>query len=266
MLTASNDSHELHLNALEAGANDFLYKPLNAPIFKARVSNLLKLKKSNTLLEDRALLLEDEVKKATLALTHREYETLKILGKTAEYKDPETGAHVARVAHYSKMMAELFGYDEEFQNIVFHSSPFHDIGKVGIPDEILLKPGKLEGEEWEIMKSHANIGYEILKNSKSDFLKSGGIIAISHHEKFDGTGYPNGLQGNNIPTMGRIVAIADVFDALTTVRPYKPAWEIDDALAYVKEQSGKHFDPDFARLFLENKKRVIEIFHEYQED
>lgn len=213
MVTAVGDNVELHMQALDAGATDFLSKPIHASMFKARLSNLLLLKKAQRILEDKTLLLEEEVKKATISLISREHETLQILGKTAEYKDPETGAHVARVAHYSRLLARESGQNEKMQEILFYAAPFHDIGKVGIPDVILLKEGKLNEGEFGLMKTHSAIGYDILKTSKSEYLKAGAVIAFTHHEKFDGTGYPNGLKGETIPLVGRIVAIADVFDA-----------------------------------------------------
>ena len=182
MLTAVGDDMQLQIKALEYGANDFLSKPINAPAFKARIINNLKLRKSQLLLKDKALLLQDEVDKAVFRLIESEQETLQILGKTAEYKDPETNAHTQRVSHYCKLLAAAYGLDEKLQDIIFYASPFHDIGKIGIPDRILLKPAKLDEAEYEIMKKHSQIGYEILKGSKSKYLKAGGVIAYNHHE------------------------------------------------------------------------------------
>lgn len=265
MVTAVGRDEAVHTDALEAGANDFLLKPINAAQFQARVGNLLKLRKSELLVKDRAALLENEVAKATQKLIDREHETLMLLGKTAEYRDPETAAHVQRVAHYSRMLARLKGLSEHQQDIILYASPFHDIGKVSTPDAVLLKPGKLTDEEYEIMKQHAYAGYELLRNATSDYLKAGSIIALTHHEKFDGTGYPKGLKGTMIPLMGRIVAVVDVFDALTSSRPYKKAWPLEDAFAFLQDQAGKHFDPELVELFVGAKKEVLEIFHRYQE-
>lgn len=265
MLTAVGDDMELQIKALEIGANDFLSKPINAPAFKARIINMLKLRKSQLLIEDKALLLQEEVHEATQRLIESEHETLQILGKTAEYKDPETNAHTQRVAHYCKLLAQAYNLDEEFQDIIFYASAFHDIGKIGIPDSILLKPGKLDDEEFSIMKKHSQIGYEILKNSKSKYLKAGGIIAYNHHEHYDGKGYPNGLAAENIPILGRITAIADVFDALTSVRPYKNAWSTEQAFNLLIEEKGKHFDPILVDLFLENKDKIIKIHEQFLE-
>ena len=266
MLTAVGDDMELQIKALEYGANDFLSKPINAPAFKARIINMLKLRKSQLLLQDKALLLQDEVNSATIRLKESEHETLQMLGKSAEYKDPETNAHTQRVAYYCKLLARVYGLDENLQDIIFYASPFHDLGKIGIPDKILLKPGKLDDDEFSIMKNHAKIGYEILKGSKSKYLKAGGVIAYNHHEKYDGTGYPNGLKGENIPIFGRITAIADVFDALTSSRPYKKAWSLEEAFDFLIREKEVHFDPKLVDLFLENKNKVIDIHNKFKED
>ena len=266
MLTAVGDDMNLQIKALEYGANDFLSKPINAPAFKARIINMLKLRKSQLLLQDKALLLQDEVKLATIRLKESEYETLQMLGKTAEFKDPETNAHTQRVAYYCKLLARAYGLDENLQDIIFYASPFHDLGKIGIPDNILLKPGKLDDDEFSIMKNHAKIGYEILKGSKSKYLKAGGVIAYNHHEKYDGTGYPNGLKGESIPIFGRITAVADVFDALTSSRPYKKAWSLEEAFDFLIEEKSVHFDPKLVDLFIENKNEVIDIHNKFKED
>lgn len=266
MVTAVGDNMELHIEALDAGVTDFISKPIHSAVFKARLSNLLALKKAQKILEDRALLLEEEVKKATASLVAREHETLHLLGKTAEYKDPDTAAHVARVAHYSKLLAKELGKNEKFQEIIFYASPFHDIGKVGIPDVILLKEGHLNVGEAMLMKQHATIGYEILKASKSEYLKAGAVIAFSHHEKYNGTGYPSGLKGDTIPLMGRIVAVVDVFDALTSLRPYKQPWSLEDAFGYLEREKGEHFDPEVVNCFLNNKEHIKAIYERFRHD
>lgn len=266
MLTAVGDDMKLQIKALEYGANDFLSKPINSPAFKARIINMLKLRKSQLLLKNEALLLQDEVEKATLRLRESEQEILQMLGKSAEYKDPETNAHTQRVAHYCKLLARVYGLDESLQDVIFYASPFHDLGKIGIPDSILLKPGKLDEDEFLIMKKHCQIGYEILKGSKSKYLKAGGVIAYNHHEKYDGSGYPNGLSGESIPIFGRITSIADVFDALTSSRPYKNAWKIEEAFALLEKEKGLHFDPKLVDLFIENKDAVIDIYNEFSQE
>jgi response regulator RpfG family c-di-GMP phosphodiesterase len=266
MITAAGDDEKIHKEAFSLGANDFLSKPVNSVLFQARVINLLTNYKNTMLLKDKAKLLESEITKATSELITREHETLNILGKTAEYKDAETASHVARVAHYSKMLAREYGLSEKEQELIFYASPFHDLGKVGIVDKVLLKPGKLDKDEFEVMKTHAMIGYEILKDSQSEYLRAGAKIALTHHEKFDGTGYPNALKGEKIHIYGRIVAVADVFDALTSNRPYKKAWSFDDAITFLKDESNVHFDPKIVDIFTNNIVEVMKIFNTFQED
>lgn len=266
MITSISGDEKLKLDAIEAGATEFLTKPLRGSEFIARVTNLANLRRHQILLKDKALLLEEEVKKATQNLVKREFETLMVLGNAAEYKDPETGNHVSRVAHYSRMLAISLGKDEEDQLNLFNASPLHDVGKIGIPDSILLKPGKLTEDEWVIMKNHSLIGFDILKDTDSAFLKSGAIIAKTHHEKFDGSGYPDGLKGDEIHLFGRIVSIADIFDALMTRRPYKDPWPFDKAIDFVKEGRGKHFDPEIVDHFLNNLDRVKKISNIFKDD
>jgi putative two-component system response regulator len=265
MITAAGNDKDLHLSALESGANDFLSKPIDAPSFKARVTNTLLLRQSHLLLKDRSKLLEHEIKLATKTIIDREHETLKILGLAAEYKDPETSAHIERVAHYSKLLAKLHGQNEKFQDTIFYASPFHDIGKISIPDKILFKPGKLDDGEFEIMKTHGVAGYKLLKHSQSEYLKAGSIIALNHHEKYDGTGYPNKLKGESIPLLGRITAVVDVFDALTSQRPYKKAWSFDDASNFLIKERSKHFDPVLVDLFIENIDLFKTIYNNFKE-
>lgn len=265
MITAAGDDKQLHVNALQAGANDFLTKPIDAASFQARITNTLMLRRSHLLLQDKAKLLESEVRKITQTIIDREHETLQILGQAAEYKDPETGAHIERVAHYSKTLAKLHGESEQFQDTIFYASPFHDIGKISIADKILLKPGKLDEDEFETMKTHAMLGYKLLKNSQSAYLKAGSIIALNHHEKYDGTGYPNGLKGENIPLLGRITAIADVFDALTSQRPYKKAWSFEEATTFLQEEKNRHFDPVLVDLFIEHLEEFKKIYSQFKD-
>ncbi len=265
MITAVGDNDTVHKKAFDLGVNDFLSKPINSVIFEARIKSLLKSYENQLLIEDKAKLLEKEVRKATKKLIAREHETLEILGKTAEYKDPETASHISRVAYYSKLLAKKYGLKKREQELIFYASPFHDLGKIGIEDKILLKPGKLTNEEFEVMKTHPKIGYDILKNSKSEFLQAGAIIALSHHEKYNGKGYPKGLKGEDVHIYGRIVAISDVFDALTSERPYKKAWSFDKALNFIKEESGKHFDPKLVKIFIENIDEIKKIYNKFKE-
>ncbi|QEN06639.1 HD domain-containing protein [Oceanispirochaeta crateris] len=190
----------------------------------------------------------------------REYETLDVLARASDYKDPETAAHIKRVSDYALLFAELLDLDQESRDLIYYAAPLHDVGKLGIPDSILLKPGKLNDEEMKIMRNHTVIGYEIMQNPSSKFLKAGAIIAISHHERFDGMGYPYGLKGEDIPLFGRIVSIVDVFDALTTKRPYKDSWSYDEAVNEILQESGKHFDPFLVQIFENNASKFRELY------
>jgi putative two-component system response regulator len=265
MITA-NDEVELRYQALEAGANDFLIKPIDKIEFLARTKNMLALRRNQRYLEDRAAWLDVEVRKATAEIRKREQETVLRLSKAADSRDPETGAHIVRMANYSRVIAEQLGLSAAQQQLILEAAPMHDIGKVGIPDHILLKPGKLSIEEFAIMKKHAMLGYQILAESQSEMLQVGAEIALSHHEKFDGSGYPHGLVGEEIPLFARIVAVADVFDALTSERPYKSAWDIDKALALLHEGAGSHFDPQCVAAFVADWPQILEIKARYQEE
>lgn len=264
MITAAGDDDKVKLEALKMGAIDFLKKPVNAAEYRARINNITKLKLSQLVLDDFNHQLQKEVAKATQTLLQREQEALRVLSSAAEYKDPETASHVARVAHYSKLLALKYGLSEEEQEIVFYASPLHDIGKVGISDAILLKPGGLDEAETTAMKKHCEIGWKILETSENPYLKAGAIIASTHHEKYDGSGYPNALKGEEIHLYGRITAIADVFDALTSKRPYKKAWSFEEAVQYLEEQSEKHFDPLLCKLFIEHLEEVRAIYKQFK--
>jgi putative two-component system response regulator len=258
MITA-NDQKQIRYRALDAGATDFLTKPVDKIEFIARANNMLLLGASRKQLADKAAWLADEVRKATVEIVQRERETVIRLSKAAEYRDPETGAHILRMAHYSELIARGLGLSKLEQELLLEAAPMHDIGKVGIADNILLKPGRLTPEEFDVMKQHAVFGYEILKGSSSKVLQAGAEIARAHHEKFDGTGYPAGLSGDNIPIFSRIVAVADVFDALTSERPYKKAWTLERASEHIKANVGTHFDPACVQAFFEQWDDVLEI-------
>jgi putative two-component system response regulator len=205
------------------------------------------------------------VSKATREILERERETVIRLCKAAEFRDPETGAHILRMAHFSQLIARELGLSDADQELLLEAAPMHDIGKVGIADKILLKPGKLDEEEFTIMKRHASIGCELLQGSSSRVLQAGAAIAKGHHEKFDGTGYPDGIKGTDIPIFSRIVAVADVFDALTSERPYKKAWEIEAAVDFLNNGAGSHFDPDCVRAFLNAWEDVLAVREKYSE-
>jgi two-component system, response regulator RpfG len=266
MTTAVTDSIQLKLDALEAGATEFLSKPLNSVDFRARVKSLSSLRSAQLQLRDRALSLEREVATATEKIVAREMETLGVLSKAAEFKDTDTGNHVKRVAGYSRVIGEEIISDFAELDLLFYAAPLHDVGKVGIPDTILLKTGRLTAEEWKVMKNHTMIGEKILADCENRVLRTGAVIAKNHHEKFDGSGYPVGLAGKSIPLMGRIVAIADVFDALTTIRPYKKAWSHEKAFDLIAEERGTQFDPILADIFLNKSEHVTKICEELKDN
>ncbi|RMH61902.1 MAG: response regulator [Zetaproteobacteria bacterium] len=264
MITA-DDSRDVRYEALQVGANDFLNKPIDKTEFLARMRNMLTLRKSQKQLANRAEWLASEVRKATRELRKRELEAVVMLSRAAEFRDPETGAHLLRMAHYAQVIARNLGLSQEQQDLLQEAAPMHDIGKVGVPDRILLKPGKLDRKEFEIMKQHAVYGYQILRDSASPLLRMGAEIAWTHHERVDGAGYPRGLKGDAIPLVGRIVAVADVFDALTSARPYKQAWPVDKAQDWLRTHAGAHFDPACVDAFLQSLDEVLAIRQRFQD-
>ena len=265
MVTADTQSDVRH-QALKLGAHDFLTKPVDKTELIARVTNLLALRKSHQQLSNRAAWLAEEVKKATTAILAREKEAILRLSRAAEYRDPETGSHLLRMSHYARLIGVQMGLPPAEQNLLLEAAPMHDIGKVATPDHILQKPGKLTSEEFEIMKEHTTIGYEILRDSESPLLQCAAMLALSHHEKFDGSGYPKSLAGSAIPLFGRIVAVADVFDALTSSRPYKKAWPLTDAVSFLETSAGKHFDPMCVEAFLSGWSEVVKIQSRYNDE
>ena len=230
----------------EVGAVDYITKPVSPPIVRARVRTHLSL-------VDAA-----ELRRSRL-------QVIQTLGQAAEYKDNETGMHVIRMSYYARQLALAAGYSEGQAEDLLNAAPMHDVGKIGIPDAILQKPGKLDEDEWKIMRSHAEIGAAIIGEHAGGLLKMARMIALTHHEKWDGSGYPKGLKGEEIPHEGRIVAIADVFDALTSVRPYKRAWTVDEAVEALRRDSGKHFDPQLVELFIANLPAMLEIKEQWRE-
>lgn len=266
LMVTANDQKDVRYEALLGGANDFLTKPIDRIEFSARTRNMLALRTGQRFLADRAEHLAVLVAEQTLEIRNREKELVVRMSRAAEFRDPETGAHIQRMAHYSALIARGLGLDDKTQSLILEAAPMHDVGKIGIPDYILLKPGKLTGEEFEIMKGHARIGHEILKESGSEILRAGAEVALYHHEKFDGSGYPNGLAGEAIPLFGRIVAVADVFDALTSERPYKKAWPLEDAAAFLNTNRGQHFDPRCVDAFMAGWNDVLAIRQRFQDD
>jgi putative two-component system response regulator len=250
VMVTFNDQRDVRHQALRLGATDFLSKPVDEAEFIARARNLMKLHQSHLALTDRAQWLSHEVRKATQTLVEREREAILILSRAAEFRDPETAQHLVRMASYCRMIAAGQGLPADVTDLIYAAAPMHDIGKIGIPDHILLKPGRLTPHEEEVMRKHATFGADILSGSTSPLIRMAATIARSHHERYDGGGYPAGLAGQAIPLAGRIAALADVFDALTSERPYKSAWPVERARQYVVDQRGKHFDPACVDTFL----------------
>ncbi len=248
MVTSVDDPH-LRVSAVAAGATDFIQKPFDVTELQARVRNLLALRQAQCELADRAQWLAREVEIATRHLVAREEEIIWRLARAIEYRDGDTGEHVSRVAQISRIIAEGIGLEPERCRVIYLAAPLHDIGKIGIADAILSKPGKLTPDEMSTMRRHVSIGARILENGSSEIIRTAELIAQSHHEKWDGTGYPDRLSGIDIPIEARVVAIADVFDALCSVRPYKQAWAIDDAYREIVRLSGTHFDPACVAAF-----------------
>lgn len=259
VMVTANRFDELRVEALERGATDFIEKPVRIAELKARVRNLLALRRSQCLLRDRAALLAEEVARATADIRDREMELVMRLCRAAEFRDPETGAHIERMARYSELIAEGLGLAPSFCREIRLAAPMHDMGKIGIPDMILLKPGRLNEAELQLMRQHATIGHSILAGSRAPLMRLGASIALSHHEKWDGSGYPNGSAGTDIPLAGRIVAVADVFDALSSARPYKEAWSRERARDAIESGSGTHFDPSCVEAFLKQWDGVVRI-------
>lgn len=246
----SRSSHADERSGLMLGAIDYISKPICPSLVLQRVKTHLSLLDQNKALETIVVQRTAELEKSHIELIH-------CLGKAAEYKDNETGQHVARMSHYSYMLAQSAGLNQHDSKLIFHAAPMHDIGKIGIPDHILLKEGPLNEEEWKIMRTHPEYGAHILGDGNSEILKMAKVIALGHHEKWNGSGYPRGLQGEEIPLAARIVAIADVFDALTSERPYKKAWTNEQAFERIQKDAGSHFDPALAAIFLEQKESIL---------
>lgn len=262
MITVVSEK-EVRYEALDAGATAFLTRPIDQIECRTTCRNLLKLHQQQMIIQNRADWLAQQVSIATEQILLREQETILRLAKAGEYRDEETGNHVIRMAKYSKEIAKELGLNELECNDIEHAAQMHDIGKIGIPDRILLKEGKFEQDEWAIMQTHTTIGYEILSGSQSKYMQMGAIIALNHHERFNGQGYPNQLKGVDIPLIARIVSVADVFDALISVRPYKKAWPIQDAIDFIKDNSGSQFDPLCVDAFCKRLDRIIQIQIEY---
>ena len=250
-VTAMNEMED-ERHGLELGAVDYITKPISPPIVLARV-------RTHLALYDQQRELIRQVRERTDQLYRTRQQIIYRLGRAAEFRDNETGNHILRMSHFCRLIAEEAGLGAASVELLFNAAPMHDVGKIGIPDRILLKPGKLDDDEWAFMQRHSEIGADIIGEHQDELLQLARLIALHHHEKWDGSGYPAGLAGEDIPLMARIVALADVFDALTSARPYKQAWPVERAVAFIAEQAGTHFDPGLLPAFHRALPRMLDI-------
>ncbi len=264
ILTALKD-REVRIKALNSSARDFLEKPFDSDEAVCRISNLLEMHLTQKIFEKYSITLEKSVQERTRKIEKTQAEILDCLAYAAEYRDMDTANHTIRVGWYSRIIAEKYGFRANELDLIQQAAPMHDIGKIGVSDTILLKPGKLDADEFKKMQLHPEIGAEILSKSNARVMKIARIIALSHHEKWNGKGYPKGLKGLKIPIQGRIVAIADVFDALSMERPYKKAWPLDKTLNLFAEESGEHFDPQLVKLFMDSLPDILIIQEKYKD-
>ena len=267
MVTGLSDRNS-RLIGLNTGAEDFILKPVDGAELRMRVKNMLRIKEYSDFLNHHNHILEKRVRARTTELQTSHVETIFALTRAAEHRDDDTGIHVRRISHYSRHLAETLGLDGDYCDMIHHSSPMHDIGKIGIPDQILLKQSAHTADEFAVMKSHCALGADILLGCESPYLKMGAEIALNHHERWDGTGYPAGLVGEGIPLAARIMGICDVYDALRSKRPYKPALDHDKVMRIIVDGDGRtspeHFDPAVLDAFRHSAQRFNEIFQEHE--
>ncbi|RYF46810.1 MAG: response regulator [Cytophagaceae bacterium] len=250
LVLTADATHQTKHRALASGATDFLAKPFDALELSLRIQNLLRTRFLHQRLHHHNQVLDLEVRERTIELAQSEIETIECLAQAAEFRDDDTGQHTRRVGHTAALLAQKLGLEAKDANLIRRAAPLHDVGKIGIPDSILLKPGKLTAQEFDTMKTHTTIGYRILARHHTKMLQLAASIALTHHERWDGTGYPQSLSAENIAIEGRLVAVADVFDALTHARPYKEAWSLEQAVTEIRHQSGLQFDPRIVEAFL----------------
>ena len=263
IILSSEEDQAIRFRALKSGAKDILNKPYDRVEVLIRIRNLLEVRMLHNAIRDQNKILEERVKERTQELSETQVDVVQRLARAIEYRDSETGMHILRMSHYSACLAGKVGLNMDDCELIFTASPLHDVGKIGIPDNILGKPGPLTDYEWNIMKTHTTIGAELLAGGKSKFMKMAREIAMSHHERWDGKGYPQGLKAEEIPIVGRICGLCDVFDALLTKRPYKPSWTLEATVDEIKKNRGAHFDPGLVDCFLEILPQLQEINIKY---
>jgi putative two-component system response regulator len=257
---------ETRNRALQSGAQDFINKPIDEVEAVLRARNLLVAHTSFKSKINTVSILEKKIEARTQELSEANQFLITSMALIAEFKDKETGKHVLRVGQYARILAEVYGLVPEICYLIEKAAPLHDLGKIAIPDSVLLKKGPLDKAERKVMDGHCKIGADILFSRTSMLVSMASTIALSHHERWDGAGYPSGLAGESIPIEGRITAIADVFDALTTTRPYKEAWTVNEAVAHLEQGAGHHFDPNLVALFIKNLESILEIKNTYSDD
>ena len=263
LILTADHSEETRNQCLAGGAKDFIGKPFDRVEVCLRVRNILDVRLLHKAALQHNVLLEAKVKERTKQLYEAQVKLIQCLGKAAEYRDNETGMHVIRMSQSCAILAREMGLSEDQCELILRASPMHDFGKIAIPDEVLLKPGGLEGSEWETMKSHAEVGAEILSGYDTELMQVAAQIARTHHERWDGGGYPSGLSGEEIPLYTRIVSVCDVFDALTSERPYKQAWSVSRAMDFLRDNSGSQFDPRVVDNFSQVLDQVVALRQSY---
>lgn len=264
VLTAQPGKDAL-VRALNGGARDYVTKPFDFEELRARVRNMLEIQRAHKLVYAEKETLDNMVREKTSELLRTRLQIVQRLARAAEYRDNDTGRHVMRVSHTAVRMAEELGWNTDELEMLLHATPMHDVGKIGVPDSILLKPGKLSEDEWQTMKTHTTMGGQILDGDDSALLTLAREIAMTHHEKWDGSGYPRGLAGESIPVSGRIISVADVFDALTSARPYKRKWSTDTAAQFIRDSAGTHFDPSIVEIFERILPAILSIHHRFSD-
>ena len=267
VLIFTADTDQLtRIQALASGARDFINKPFEQAEAINRIRNAMEVRLLQKQIKGQNVILEQKVRERTRELRETRLEIIRRLGQAAEYRDTETGLHIIRMSKMCAVLGKASGMNEAQCELLLNASPMHDVGKIGIPDKILLKPGKLDADEWMIMKTHPVIGGELLSGHPDPLMVMARLIALTHHKKWDGSGYPDGLKGEDIPIEGRICALCDVFDALTSVRPYKKAWSVEDAVDEINRLSGTHFDPKLTSLFNEVLSEMVSLKKRYADN